>query len=264
MSTAALLYKLPDEKQANQIAEERKADAHTRWEKIKSAGLLESTSSLTIGFHACYLKKNGLFGLLGFESEGQALKASGVGKSTWFECIRLAEAFDGITEEQFTSMKLGNAKAACDLPDSKRKSREWIRQAGIDEIDVFQLKVDQELEGRAKASDGKEAGVTLKLSMPLSRKAVVEQGLIEYAAKVGIENGDTGKALEMLIVEKQGETTLISSITNAVQRIKEAKALRNSYLSAEECLDRVMTILDDMVLQFADALKTVSAEESVQ
>lgn len=254
------LYALPDEKQQNQIAEERKADALKHWDKIKDAGFMKSVSSMTIGFNAHYIKKNGLFGILGFEDEGDAVKASGVGKSTWFETIRLAEAFEGLDEEQFTGMKLGNAKALADLPESKRKSREWVRDAGILEIDPFQLRVDQELDGKAKASDSKEHGVTLKLDMPLSRKTIVQEGLQEYAKKTGIENGDIGRALENLIVEKKNETSLVGSITNAVQRIREIKQLRNGYLSAEECLDRSFVILDEMVLEFAEALKVTNAE----
>lgn len=255
------LYALPDEKQHQLIAEERKADALQHWEQVKKYGAMKSVSSMEIGFHAHYIKKNGLFGILGFEDEGQAMKASGVGQSTWFNTIRLAEAFEGLTEDQFTSMKLGNAEALADLPESRRKSREWVREAGADEIDVFRLKVDKELDGKARPSDGKERGVTMKMDMPLSRKTYCQEGLTEYAKEIGITNGDIGKALETLIVEKRNETSLIGSITNAVQRIRDIKALRNSYLSAEECLDRSFAILDEMAIEFAEALKVPNAEE---
>lgn len=258
---SSTLYELPSIEEQTKIAEDRKADAVAHWEKLKANVSLKAVSSLEIGFNAHYLKKNGLLGMLGFEDEGDAIKASGCGHSTWYETIRLAEAFEGITEEQFISMKLGNAKALANLPESKRKSREWIRMAGVDEVEDFEHKVDVEMEGKARPSDGKEKGVTLKLAMPLSRKDVVQPGLEAYAKKVGIDNGDIGKALEMLIVEKNGETSLIQAITNAVQRIKEAHNLRTSYLSAEEALERVMKLLDDMALDFAAALKTAKAEE---
>jgi hypothetical protein len=258
---SSTLYELPSTEEAARIAEDRKADAVAHWEKLKTNVNLKAISSLEIGFHAHYLKKNGLLGMLGFEDEGDAIKASGCGHSTWYDTIRLAEAFEGISEEQFISMKLGNAKALANLPESKRRSREWIRMAGVDEVEVFERKVDVEMEGKARPSDGKEKGVTLKLPMPLSRKDVVLPGLEEYAKKVGIENGDIGRAVEMLLVEKKDETSLIQAITNAVQRIKQAHNLRTSYLSAEEALERVMVLLDEMALEFADALKVVKAEE---
>lgn len=257
MSTAVLLHELPDERQSHEIAEARKIEAQRHFEAIKSANELESTNSLRIGYHAYVLKREGLFGMLGFENEEEARKKSGVGKSTWYNTIRIAEAYSGLDEEQFISMKLVNAGAALDLSEEKRKSREWVRLAGSMGTAEFQQKVDEELEGKARRSDGKEAGVTLKLSMPLSRKKVVEPGLQEYAEKIGIENGDLGRALETLIIEKKGETSLIGSITHAVQRIREAKAVRESGLSAEESMDKVMAILDDMAIEFADALKAV-------
>lgn len=257
---SSTLYELPSTEDAEKIAESRKADAIAHWTEVQAAAKLKSTSSMTIGFHAQYLKKNGLFGMLGFADEGEAMRASGVGQSTWFNTIRLAEAFEGLTEDQFTSMKLGNAEALADLPESKRKSREWIRDAGVDEVDTFRLKVDQEMDGKARSSDGKEKGVALKLDMPLSRKTFCQEGLLEYAKETGIENGDLGKALENLVAEKKGERSLVGAITNAVQRIIEIKQLRNGFLSADECLDRSFKILDDMALDFAEALKVTNAE----
>ena len=56
---------------------------------------MESVSSMRIGWHAAYLKKNDLFGILGFKTESEARQAAGVGKSTWYVNIRLAEAFEG-------------------------------------------------------------------------------------------------------------------------------------------------------------------------
>ena len=256
MSTITL-YDLPSTEDAAKVAKERKTEAKKHFDALKKAGELESTTSLTIGWHAHYLKREGLFGILGFEDEDAARKASGVGRSTWYSVIRLAEAFNGLEKEQFVSMKHSNAQALSDLPESSRLSREWIRMAGSMSIEDFQAKVDVELDGRAKASNGKEKGTVLKMPMPLTRKKVVEAGLLEYANKVGVENGDTGKALELLVVEKKGETSLIEAITNAVQRVKDAKKLRESNLSAEELVEKLYGIMDDMVIEFSASLTAV-------
>lgn len=251
MSTS--LYDLPDMRQAEMTASERKTEAKRHFEAIVKSGEQESICSLRIGWHAHILKRENLFGLLGFESEDDARKASGIGRSTWYDTIRLAEAFDGIKEEQFTSMKLANAKALSDLPESKRLSREWIRMAGSMPVEKFQAKVDEEMNGKAKPSDGRESTSTLKVSMSSSQKKVVEECLKEYGAAVGVD-GDLSKALELMVVEHTGSTTLIGSITNAVQRIKNAKSLASSGLSADEALTKILDELDSMLLEFSQAL----------
>jgi len=260
VSVVVPMYDLPDEKQAAQIASARKAEALKHFDAIKKACELASTSSLRIGYHAHILKRDGLFSMLGFEHEEEARRAIGVGKSTWFNCIRLAEAFNGLEEEHFVSMKLLNAVSLADLPESKRLSREWIRMAGSMATGAFQQRVDEELDGRAKVSDGREQGVVLRMPMPLSRKKNVQEGLQEYAEKIGIDQGDTGRALEMLLVEKKGEVSLIESITNAIQHIRVAKEVRNSGLSADEALEKVNGILDEMALGFHAALKAIHGE----
>ena len=254
----ATLYALPDEKQ---IAEDRKADAKKHYDALRKAGAMESTSTLKIGFHAHYLKANNLFGMLGFESEDDAREASGVGRSTWYSVVRLAESFNGLEEEQFTSMKLANAQALADLPESKRLSREWIRMAGSMAISEFAEKVDAEMDGKARSSDGKEQSTSFKLSMPKSRKKVVDAGLHEYAEKLGLGE-DTSRALEVMVAEHTGQGSLVGSITTAVQRIKAARDLQHSGLSADEILAKVYEDLDQLILDFADALAAVQNLDS--
>jgi hypothetical protein len=254
MNFPAHLNELPDSKQAAKVAAERKAEAKQHFDIIKENAGVNSSSSMRIGWHAHYLKKNSLFGILGFEDEDEARKAAGVGESTWYANIRLAEAFQGITEAQFVSMKQANAKALSDLPESKRMSRDWIRMAGSVKIEEFADKCDEEMTGKAKPSDGKERSKVLSMPVPASRKKVIQEGLEEYAESIGIPKSDTGRALEMLVVEKTGQATLIQAITNANQHIKEAMGLKKSGLSADELLEKVYGILGDIALEFSAAL----------
>lgn len=262
MSIAAPLYELPSSGQAEKIAEDRKAEAKKHFEAIKKAGISESTSSLRIGWHAHAMKRDNLFGMLGYETDEEARVAADVGRSTWYANIRLAEAFNGLEEEQFVSMKQANANALSDLPESKRLSREWVRLAGSMSIRKFAVKAEEEMEGKAKPSDGKEHGVVLKMSMPASRKKSVESGLKEYAKSVGIDEGDTGKAVELLVIEKTGQVGLIEAITGAVQIIKVARELRDSGLSAEETLAKIYDLLGDMALLFNSSLESVQNLDS--
>jgi hypothetical protein len=256
------LYDLPSAQDAEKVAQERKSEAKKRFTAIKKAEAMGSVSSLTIGWNAHFLKKNGLFGILGFESENDARKAAGVGESTWYANIRLAEAFSGLDESQFTSMKQANAKKLSDLPESKRLSREWVRNAGSMSMEDFAKLVDDEMGDKAKPSDGKERATVLKMPLPVSRKKVIEEGAKEYAKAVGIEEGDIGKALELMVVEKTGQVGLVQAITNAAARVREAMALKESGLSADEALEKVYGLLGDMALEFQAALNNVSNDSS--
>ena len=239
-------------------AAQRKAEAQKHFDIILKSGAMESVSSMRIGWHAAYLKKNNLFGILGFKTESEARQAAGVGESTWYANIRLAEAFEGITEAQFVSMKQASAKALSDLPESKRKDGSWIRWAGSMKIEDFAAKCDEVMDGKAKPSDTKERGVVIKMSVPKSRKESLEHHLERCATQMGINPDDKGKVVEMLAVERDGQTGLIEAITNAVQRIKAAKKLQEDNLSAEEALEKVNVLLDEMALEFHDALTAAS------
>jgi len=260
--TATSLHELPSEDESKQIAEDRKADAKKRYQKIKKSGEQEATSSMSIGWNVCYMRVHGLWGMLGFSSEEEARLASPVCRTTWYTNARLAEAFPGIDEEQFTSMKLTNAQALANLPESKRLSREWIREAGSDSIEKFAEKCDIALNGKSTASDGKERGTVLKMPMPMSSKTVIEAGLKEYAEKVGIEEGNTGKALELMIAERTGQTGLIQAVATTARRLKEAKALQDSGLSVEETLVKVYELIDEAILELAASLSAVQNLDS--
>ena len=237
-------------------AEHRKAEAKKHWSTITKSGGLVSVNSLRIGFHAAILKSQGMFGILGFENEKEAQEASGVGDSTWFAMIRLAEQFNGVTEDLFCGMRQANAKALADLPESKRLTEYWLRRAATDSIDTFAALIDTEMDGHAKASDGKERTVNYSVKMPKSRKKAVEAGLKEYAKTVGVE-GDESRALELMVAEQTGSVSLIGAITNAVQRCKKVKELiEGGIMSSDEVLSQVVILNEESILEFASALES--------
>jgi hypothetical protein len=240
-----------------------KAVAKEHFDIIINAAALTSTNSLRIGYHAYRMKEQKLFGVLGFADENEAREAAGVGESTWYANIRLAEAFKDVTEERFIKMKQANAKALADLPESKRTSTQWLRAAETDKIKKFAEKIDQEMGTKARPSDGKEPSTSWKIDMPASRKTVIEEKVKEYAQAHGIEGGDIGKVIEVMCVETTGGVTLIGSITNALQRIKNVKEVTKSGLSADEALVKVEEELDQMVLDFQAALTQASQREDV-
>jgi hypothetical protein len=241
-------------------AENRKKEAKDHWGVICKAGGLVSVNSLRIGFHACALKRQNLFGLLGFEDEKQAQKDSGVKDSTWFNVIRIAEAYPGVSEQLFTAMKLSNAQVMMDLPESKRLTEYWLRKAATEPIEVFKEQVDIEMNGKARASDGREASTSYKVSMPASRKKVIEDRVKVIGKELGIE--DEGRVIEMVLAERTEAVSLIGAISHAIDKIAAAKMLGDSGLSAAEALEKVYVQLDEVVSEFKQALENVQNLES--
>ena len=264
---AAVLQMPANESASNREAEEReiklrKEEAQNHYQHILRAAGLQSRNSLRLGFHAFALKEKSLWGLLGFRDEHETREAAGVGESTWFSTIRLAEQFRTVPEELFIGMRLTNAKALSELPESKRQDRDWIKYATDESLKDFAKRCDVEINGKAKDSDTKEQNATVKMTMPVSRKKVIEEGAKKFAEKHGLDPADTSKALELMVVE-QGQSdgvTLIGSITAAVQHIKAAKEKVHSGISVEEGLALLEKTMDDMVLEFAAALEGAKSE----
>lgn len=251
-----------DREREEREIKDRKEEATYHFKQIKQASVLQSRNSLRIGFHALALKEKNLWGMLGYKDEGEAREAAGVSDATWYSTIRLAESFKGVPEELFTAMRLSNAKALSDLPESKRHDRDWLKAAADDSMKAFQEKVDVEMNGKAKRSDTQEVIQSFKTTMPASQKKAVEQGIRTYAAAVGIDPTNTGKVLETAMVELNHGAGLIETITTAVQKVKAAKETIHSGRSLEEVVEQVEKVLDEVVISFAAALDQASQRSS--
>jgi hypothetical protein len=242
-------------------AELRKKEAKEHFNAIKKAGELVRVNSLRIGFHAAALKRQNLFGILGFESERDAQEASGVKQATWFNVVRIADAFPNTAEELFCAMKLTNAEALMDLPESKRLTEYWLRRAATDPTDLFKTMIHEEMNGKAKPSDGRERVVKFEVKMSSSQKKAVDVGLQEYAKAAGCE-GNEAKAIELLVAEHKDGVSLVGTISHAIDRIAAIKALGSSGLSAAEALEKAYAGLDEMVGEFQTALESLQNLES--
>lgn len=235
-------------------ANRMKADAQKHWGIVCKSAVPMSVNSLRVGFHAAYLKKNNLWGILGFGSEKEAQQASGIKESSWYNVIRIAEAYPSVEEEVFVSLKLSNAESAMDLSERKRTGEKWLKLAAETPIKEFAKMVEEELDGAAKPSDTKERIVPITIKMPKTRKKIVEQRLLEYAESVGAKD-DISRGLELLVAEQAEGVSLIEAITSAVNDIAEMKKLSQGDLSAAEVLEKVYAGLDEVVERFRKALE---------
>jgi hypothetical protein len=256
MATAVVSILSP----VSEEAEHRKKEAQQHWKAIQQSGPLVSTNSLRIGYHAAALKRGNLWGILGFENEKQAQESSGTKQATWYNVMRIAEAFPNVEEKIYIAMKLTNAEALMDLPESKRLTEYWMRRAATDSTDTFKAVIDEEMNGKEKPSNGREKIVSFSVKMPRSRKKVVDAGLLEISKEFGCE-GDESRTLELLVAEKTGTPSLITVITTAVQRCKKIKELIESELSSEEILSQVVILNEESILELAASLQNLESKE---
>jgi hypothetical protein len=245
-----------------QGADELKRIAQEHFDAIKTAAVLESSSSLKIGYHAAWIKRNNRFGILGFRDEMEAMESAGVSKSCWFSVIHLAESFIDLPEELFCGMKLLNATALADMPESKRVDREWVKAATEKPVKDFKAMVDEAMNGKARASEGKERTTKLTIDMPVSRKTVIEEKAREFAQAHDMDPADVGKAIEIAMVEATGGSTMVGAIVNAVQRLKKVKELCESGLSSDEILGQVLELNEASILEFAAVLEQKVEDEA--
>lgn len=232
-----------------------KQEAKQHFDAIKKAAVLESTSSLKIGYHAFALKEKNLFGILGYRDEQECRDAAGVSRSGWFSVIKLAESFKGVSEELFCGMLLTNAFALADLPESKRLDETWVKYAASESIKDFAKRIDEEMNGKSRPSDGKERTTTMKIDMPASQKTVIEAKVKDFAEAHGMDASNVGAVLEAVIIEATEGETLTGAIAGAVQKLKEIKELCESGLSSDEILAKVILINEEIILSFATALE---------
>jgi len=245
-----------------QGAEELKRIAQEHFDAIKSAAVLESSSSLKIGYHAAWIKRNNRFGILGFRDEMEAMEAAGVSKSCWFSVIHLAEAFIDLPEELFCGMKLLNAQALADMPESKRVDREWVKAATEKPVKDFKAMVDEAMNGKARASDSKERSVKITIDVPASRKTVIEAKIQEFAEAHDMEPSDHGAVIEHALVEATGGRTMLDAILHAVQRAKKIKELAESGLSSDEVLSQVLIWNEESIMEFSAILEVKGEDEA--
>ena len=158
-------------------------------------------------------------------------------------------------------MKLTNAEALMDLPESKRLTEYWMRRASMDSIDTFKAVVDEEMNGKAKPSDGREKIVTFSEKMTKSQKKFVDTGLQEISKELGCE-GNVAKTIELMVAERKEGVSLVGTITKAIDQIAAIKKFGGSNLSAAEVLEKTYSGLDEIVGEFRSALQSLQNLES--
>ena len=229
----------------------KECDEHVRraWRSVKK-------HSMEIGWYGRILKAENLFQELGYADEVAYWQAAGVGHSTWYKMIRIAEAFAHLTLDEFLALSIENADQLSTLNEAARHDEKLLAQAAKQTAIQFEETLAEhtaEVQHRPVA----ELSVTWKLHMKRGQRTVIEQRLRQWQQEHGI--ADEAYALEMLIAEYTERLTLVGYMTETIQRLERSTAGTSSKDAAA-----LRTEIRTLVTEMQEALRLVVGEGNGQ
>lgn len=212
-------------------------------------------STLSTGFWGYKIKKEGLFGVLGFESETAYYESRHVSRSTWYAYTSLAEAFEKLPEREFLKFNADCAKLLAKLPEEKRYREDLIKKAQEMTEPEFQ-KVMLRFKAAEENVDEGEVIVTFKLRMPESRREFILDTLKAFISDHKLDEDDHSRALELAMAELRTGDKVRTTVVQHIPRLRIAWELLNGKggnKSADEIMKEVHEILGEHIRGVATA-----------
>lgn len=212
-------------------------------------------STLRTGYWGYKIKKEGLFSVLGFESEKAYYEHRRVSRSTWYVYVRLAEAFEKLPEREFVKFNADCAKHLATLPEEKRYREDLIKKAQELTEPEFQ-KVMLRFKAKEDKIDEGEVIVTFKLRMPESRREFILDTLKEFIHEHKLDEDDHSRALELAMAELRTSDKVRTKVVQNIGRLQAAWGLLNGKggnRSADEIMKEVHDVLGEHIRSVAQA-----------
>ena len=198
---------------------------------IRQAWHRASKHSMEIGWEGAFLRTTNAWQILNYASEKSYRASTGIGRSTWYKMVGLAEKFPMLSKEQFLAMTIENAEQLAAAPLSTRGDTALLQSAATLTAKEF----EGELVRVAAITQGKpvaEVYVTIKWRIKQAQREVIERGLEDWQQEHGID--DPGYALELMIAEYHDRPTLVGFMTEAIPRLTRAVTEAHSVEDLEE------------------------------
>ena len=186
---------------------------------IRQAWHKASKHSMEIGWEGAFLRTTNAWQVLGFASEKSYRASTGIGRSTWYKMVGLAERFQHLIKEQFISMSIENAEQLAVAPMETRKDLAIVGSAATMTTRDFEGELVLETARQENKAVG-EVYVTMKWRVKEAQREVIEQGLKDWQAEHGID--DKGYAIELMIAEFHDRPTLVGFLTESIPRLTQA------------------------------------------
>jgi hypothetical protein len=191
--------------------------------------------SMATGWYGRKLKENDLFTHLGFASEDSCRDAAGVGESTWYAMIRIAEGMKNLKFKEFIDLKSGTASLLIKLPEEMRYSDEWIEKSKKLTKERFEAAVNKEI-AKEKNIPVEDLRVLFKLKVFEGQRTTIVQCLEYFAKEFGLGD-DMARALELLAAEHLGAPMVLKAIAQTLPDLREAVDWMKSNHSSEEIIE---------------------------
>jgi hypothetical protein len=200
---------------------------------IRQAWVKMSKRSMEIGWEGAFLRSTNAWQILGYDTEKSYRAAVGIGRSTWYKMVDLAERFQHLTKEQFISMSIENAEQLAAAPLETRKDVAMVKAASAMTVHDFESVLVLETATRENKPVG-EVYVLMKWRVKEAQREVIQRGLKDWQEEHGID--DEGYALELMVAEFRDRPTLIGFLTQSIpmltrevmqaERVEDIEGLR--------------------------------------
>ena len=175
-----------------------------------------SKASMEIGWEGAFLRRNNAWPLLGHEHENSYRAAVGIGRSTWYDVVKIASYFPQLDKETYLAMSLENARRLGMEPEAVRYDPKILQKATTQPAQEFK----DELTTEGAHREGKplsEHWKAMEWRFRQEQYEVIEQGLKDWQHEHGID--DLGYALELMIAECRERPTLVGFMTESIPRL---------------------------------------------
>lgn len=201
--------------------------------------------SMVVGWYGRILKANNLFAELGYPDEHVYRKSKGVGRSTWYRMVRIAESFTQLSAEEFCSMVIENAEMLADLPEEQRYEKVLLTKAASETAEQYEetLVMYRAKRQHRRADD---MTVTWKLRMNRLQKRVLQEKLEQWQREHDID--DEAYALELLVAENTDRLTLVGYFSETISRLKRTVDNNDLHNLREELRRLISEMQEALVL----------------
>ncbi len=176
-------------------------------------------ASMEIGWDGHFIKRHQGWHLLGYDDEKHYREFKGIGRSTWYKMVAIAERLSHLKREEFLAMTVENAELLGAEPPSMKENPALISKAQTETAEGLAEELARDT-ARRENKPLKDVFVTLKLHVRQGQRKVIEQGLEEWQRQHGID--DPGYALELMIAEFRDRGTFAGFIADSIVRLSAA------------------------------------------
>jgi len=212
-------------------------------------------SSLLVGWIGAEVKRERLFQAMGFDGESEFRQHLGVGRSTWFRYVRLAESLKKLPKEDFLKLRAENADYLIDLPEEQRYNTVLIKNAQEMKEEDFE-KVTRQFRAEEDQIDEADVIVLLKYRMPESRRSVIKDTIKWFAEDHDLDIEDESRTLELICAEIRFRNPVVTRAMRATQQLREAHELltgNSGDLSADEVMAKADQVVGQVIRGMAEA-----------